>query len=213
MGLLKKPMVMAIGGVAAGIVVMAVVYTFFLSGGSTAAELPVAEPTVIHGEGKLGPRLTLADRVFNLVSPASLPVYAKIQTVIEFETTDLRWAEVFDSCGGHGSRLDGAPARAVSARPGDVQPAAAPATAAGGDGVGPCAALEAELLHEFEEEIGTGIQLIEDAITIIVSSKTPDEVATTAGKEALKEEIENAVEELIHEPHVSRVLFLNFITQ
>ena len=215
MGLLKKPAVLAVGGVVAGVVVMAVVYMFFLSGGSAAAEedLPVAEPTVIHAEGKLDPRLTLADRVFNLVSPASSPVYAKIQTVIEFETTDPRWAEVFDSCGGHGSRRDVAPVRAVSARPADLQAAVAPATSSGGEAVGPCAALEAELLHEFEAEIGTGVQLIEDAVTTIVSAKTPDEMATTEGKEALKKEIEQAVEALIHEPHVARVLLLNFITQ
>lgn len=214
MGLLKKPIVLAIGGVVAGVAVMAVLYTFVLGGGSSVAAEPTPEPTVIPASGKLGPRLTLQDRVFNLVSPAAAPVYAKIETVIEFETTDSRWGEVFDSCGGggHSRELDGAPRRAVSANPADLGPALAPETASGPD-VSPCVALEAELLHEFEEEIGTGIQLIEDAVTIIVSSKRPDEVGTSEGKEALKEEIKHAVEELIHDPHVSRVLFINFITQ
>jgi len=212
MGLLKKPIVLAIGGLVAGVAVMAIVYTFVLGGGSSAAPLPTAIPTVIQSTGKLGPRLTLQDRVFNLVSPANAPVYAKIQTVIEFQTTDLRWGEVFDGCGGHGSRSDAPPNRAVSALPGAIPPAAAPGTASG-PAVSPCVALEAELLHEFQEEIGTGSQLIEDAVTIIVSSKRPEEVATTEGKEALKEEIRHAVQELIPHPEVSRVLFLNFITQ
>jgi len=213
MGLLKKPIVLAIGGVVAGVAVMAILYTFVLGGGgSTAAAVPTPEPTVIPAGGKLGPRLTLQDRVFNLVSPASAPVYAKIQTVIEFETTDLRWAEVFGNCGGHGRAIELPPVRAVSARPGALPSAPAPETASG-PSVSPCVALEAELLHEFEEEIGTGLQLIEDAVTIIISSKRPEAVATTEGKEALKEEIKHEVEALIHHPHVSRVLFLNFITQ
>lgn len=214
MGFLKKPIVMGIGGAVAGIAVMFVVYTLFLSGGSTASAEPTPEPTVIPAGGKLGPRLTLEDRVFNLVSPANSPVYAKLQTVIEFETTDARWGEVFDSCGGggHSRELNGAPRRAVAALPAGLPASTGPETASGPD-VSPCVALEAELLHEFEEEIGTGIQLIEDAVTIIVSSKRPEEVSTTEGKEALKSEIRHAVEELIHDPHVSRVLFLNFITQ
>jgi hypothetical protein len=214
MGLLKKPVVMGIVGALAGVVVMGLVYTFVLGGGGpTIAAEPTPEPTVISSQGKLGPRLTLEDRVFNLVSPASAPVYAKIQAVIEFETLDPRWGEVFNSCGDdHSRRIDDAPARAVSAQPADLPPPVAPATA-GGEDVSPCAALEAELLHEFEAEVGTGVQLIEDAITTIVSSKTPDDVATTEGKEALKKEIQHAVEQLIHEPKVSRVLFLNFITQ
>ena len=213
MGLLKKPIVMGIGGALAGIVVMGVVYTLFLSGGSSAAAEPTPEPTVIAAGGKLGPRLTLEDRVFNLVSPSTAPVYAKIQTVIEFETTDARWGEVFNNCGeGHSRDLNRTSPRAVSADPTRLSPAVTDETASGPE-VSHCVALEAELLHEFEEEIGTGVQLIEDAVTIIVSSKRPEEVSTTEGKEALKAEIRHAVEELIHEPHVSRVLFLNFITQ
>ena len=213
MGFLKKRVVLAVGGAILGVIVMALLYTFVLSGGPTVAAEPTPEPTVIPSAGKLGPHVTLEDRVFNLVSTASSPVYLKLQVVIEFETMDERWAEVFASCDDdHGRRIVDPPVRAVSSRPNDLPRSVAPGTASGGD-TSPCAALEAELLHEFEEEIGTGIQLIEDAVTIVVSSKTPDEVATAAGKEALKEEIERAVERLIDEPHVSRVLFLNFITQ
>jgi flagellar basal body-associated protein FliL len=217
MALLKKPAVLAVVGVLAGVVVMALVYTFVLSGGTASAVVATPEPTPVFSEGKLGPRLTLQDRVFNLRSPASAPIYAKIQTVIEFETTDERWAEVFEGCG-HAMRLapKAAPASALvaSARPGAVPPPAdEPPATSGGEEVGPCAALEAELLHEFEAEIGTGAQLIEDAVTTIVSAKTPDEVATTEGKEALKTEIKHAVEALVEHPGVTRVLFINFITQ
>jgi flagellar basal body-associated protein FliL len=210
MAMLKKPIVLAIAGALAGVGAMALVYVFVLGGGAASAVTATPEPTVIAAGGKLGPRLTLEDRVFNLVSPSTAPVYAKIQTIIEFETTDSRWGEVFDNCGeGHARSLE-TPARVVSARPGRLAPATAPSAE---EELGPCASLEAELLAEFEEEIGTGRQLIEDAVTTIVSSKTPDEVATTAGKDALKEQIRLAVDDLVHEPRVSRVLFVNFITQ
>lgn len=70
-----------------------------------------------------------------------------------------------------------------------------------------------ERLSEFDEEIGTGRRLIEDAITTIVSGKAFSDVSTTAGKDALREEIREAVAALIEEPAVRRVLFTNFITQ
>ena len=68
-------------------------------------------------------------------------------------------------------------------------------------------------MAEFEHEIGTGLQLIEDAVTTVVTGHSVSEIVTPEGKEALKAEIKAAVDELIHEPHVHRVLFLNFITQ
>lgn len=70
-----------------------------------------------------------------------------------------------------------------------------------------------ERLGEFNEEIGTGRQLIEDAVTTIVSGKSISEVSTTAGKAALREEIRGAVAALIEKPPVRRVLFTNFIVQ
>ncbi|MBT5773617.1 MAG: hypothetical protein HOH95_04485 [Dehalococcoidia bacterium] len=110
MGLLTKPPVLAGGGALIGILVAAAVYFLVLGGGGTAVALePTPEPTPVFSEGKLGPRITLDDRVFNLVS--AVPVYAKIQTVIEFETLDEHWAEVFSGeCGaawpsGGGARM------------------------------------------------------------------------------------------------------------
>ena len=211
MGVLMKPPVLALGGAVLGIAVAAAVYFLVLSGGGSAvAGTPTPEPTPVFSEGKLGPRITLDDRVFNLVSP--MPVYAKIQTVIEFETLDEHWAEVFSGeCGAIWPASEG-PRQVSSA------PVAAPVAERSGPGVQgaslpPCQALEAELLHEFELEIGTGRQLIEDAVTTLVSAKTAEELATTAGKEELKEEIREAVEHLIEEPAVTRVLFVNFIMQ
>ena len=70
--------------------------------------------------------------------------------------------------------------------------------------------LEARL-EEFEHEIGSGKALIEDAVNTIVSQHTAEELATAQGKDRLRQEIHKAVKELIHEPHVSRVLFTTFI--
>jgi len=213
MGALTKPPVMAVIGALLGIGVAAAVYFFVLGGGGAAtAGTPTPEPTPVFSEGKLGPRITLEDRVFNLLSPPSAPVYAKIQTIIEFETTDEHWADVFaGECAAVFPGRDAGPRMAL-ALPRGGEGSQIPSTG-GGEEVDPCQALESELLHEFELEIGTGKQLIEDAVTTIVSSKTPEELATTEGKEALKEEIQKAVEHLIEHPHVTRVLFVNFIMQ
>lgn len=70
--------------------------------------------------------------------------------------------------------------------------------------------LEARL-EEFEGEIGSGKALIEDAVNTLVSKHTAEELATAQGKDKLRQEIHDAVKELIHEPKVSRVLFTTFI--
>ena len=44
--------------------------------------------------GKLGPHITLVDRVFTLLSPVDSPRYAKLQIVLEFETEDPTWFEI-----------------------------------------------------------------------------------------------------------------------
>ncbi len=144
---------------------------------------PTPEPTPVHVEGKLGPHITFPARVLNLRSePGKTPVYLKVETLVEFETTDEAWAHVLHGCVAEG-------------------------------GASPCKTEEEALLHEFEEEIGTGRLLISDAITSIVSAKTLAEVATPEGKEKLRGEILQAVHELIPEPHVKRVLFTDFVTQ
>jgi flagellar basal body-associated protein FliL len=207
---MSKGIILAVAGALLGVVVAFAAFTF-LSGG-TEPVVAEAPPEVVSVPGKLGPHITLADRVFNLLpDPSRGETYLKLQTVIEFETTDERWLNVLTGCGAHGARLAPASELMVSTLPGG--PVGAPAPGVEGAGGDPCEAEQAALLAEFEHEIGTGRALIEDAVTSIISGHTASEVATPAGKEALKTEIQEAVEHLIEEPHVTRVLFLNFITQ
>lgn len=210
---MKKPIVLAVGGAVAGIAVAFALFTFVLGGSGEAA--PTVEPTVVSVPGKLGPHITLADRVFNLSTDGGSQIYLKLQTVIEFETKDAAWAHVLTGCGvsaPHGADLRRAGDLMVSSVPGGH--GAPRVVEAAGAAEDPCVAEEKHLLAEFEKEIGTGRQLLEDAITTIVTAHTPAELGTTEGKEALKAEILHAAEEIFHgEPRPTRVLFLNFITQ
>jgi flagellar basal body-associated protein FliL len=208
---MKMPLILAILGAVVGIVVSLALYVFVFGGGSSGAQVaavPTAVPTVVNIPGKLGPHITLDDRIFNLRS--AVPAYLKMQTIIEFETTDPRWARVLRGCVMNLTPLAG-PLYA-SAAPGGAGVGASRTggTEAGGSA---CEAEEHKLQAEIAEEIGTGRQLIEDAITTIVSAKTPEELASPEGKEALKGEILHAVQELLEEQTVTRVLFVNFITQ
>jgi flagellar FliL protein len=163
------------GGIAAGL------FVFVFSDGGSGE--PTPEPTPVNVEGKLGPHITFPSRVFNLRTEVGKPpVYVKLETLVEFETTQEDWAFVLHGCVAEGA-------------------------------ASPCKAKEEALLHEFEEEIGSGKKLIEDAITTIVSSKTLAEVSTPEGKEKLRAEIVHAIHELIPHPHVKRVLFIDFVTQ
>lgn len=214
---MNKPIILAVGGVIAGVVVAFAAFTLFMDGGAVPATEAATPPEPVHVPGKLGPHITLNDRVFNLLTPAGgAPVYLKLQTVIEFETTDPRWEHVLNGCGAHEpatGRLDLASGLYVSSLP--VLPSTSGSLpASGGEGgADPCEAEQASLLAEFEHEIGSGQALIEDIVTTIVTGHTAEEIATPAGKDALKAEIAHAVGELIEEPRVTRVLFLNFITQ
>ncbi|PKN78088.1 MAG: hypothetical protein CVU47_12765 [Chloroflexi bacterium HGW-Chloroflexi-9] len=209
---MSKPIILAVGGAVAGVAVAFALFTFVLGGSGEAA--PVAEPTVVSVPGKLGPHITLADRVFNLRTDGGSQIYLKLQTAIEFETKDAAWAHVLTGCGAsapHGADLRSGGDLMVSSVPGGQGPRRAVEAGAAED---PCVAEQKHLLAEFEKQIGTGRQLLEDAITTIVTAHTPAELATTEGKEALKAEILHAAEEIFHgEPSPTRVLFLNFITQ
>ncbi len=212
MGLLKKPIVLAIGSVL-GLVVAAGLYFTVFSGGGEAEvdpELEV-EPVPVQVAGKLGPHIVLEDRVFNLLSAGSAPVFLKLETLIEFETYDERWEHVLHGCAA--DLRDVGTDLYASAAPGGVLD-----SGRGQDfeesALSPCQLEEAELLHEFNEEIGTGRQLIEDAVTSIVSGKQSIDVVTPAGKQRLKDEIREVVQQILgKEPRVARVLFTNFITQ
>ena len=202
---MKKKIILALGGLVAGAAVAAGLYVFVLGGGGSSGEA-AAEAEPVRVEGKLGPRITLQDRVFNLQSSGGA-AYVKMQTVIEFETTSKKWAHVLHGCvaapGAASPRMVSSMPRAASDAALDLEGAKVP----------PCVAAEQKLLEEFAREIGTGQQLIEDAVLTVVSRHTAGEISTPAGKEALKAEMMKAIREIIPEPKVTRILFTNFITQ
>lgn len=182
---MKKVLAIVLGGIAAGGVVAAAVFFFVLGGDDASADGAPAdeEATPVSVPGKLGPHITLTDRVFTLLSPADAQRYVKLEIVIEFETYDEAWERVLNGCAAEG---------AASGCQGELD----------------------ALLAEFEQhEIGTGRRLIEDAVTTIVSARTLAEISTVAGREAMRQEIREVVDELIYEPRVSRVLFTEFLTQ
>ena len=178
---MSKMLIFIVVGVLAGAGVAAGAFMFVFTPSSGE---PTPEPTPVNVEGKLGPHITFPSRVFNLrTDPGKPPVYLKLETLVEFETTEADWAYVLHGC--------------VTAAPTGS----------------PCKAKEEELLHHFEEEIGSGRKLIEDAITTIVSAKTLAEVSSPEGKEKLRAELTKAIHELLPHPHVKRVLFVDFVTQ
>ena len=202
---MSKTIIIVVAGVVVAIAAAAGGLLFFRGTGASEAEAG-AVATPVSVPGKLGPHITLEDRVFNLRGGIGAQAYLKLQTVIEFETTSEEWAKVLNGCV---SALRVSEPM-VSTAPRFTPRAAQDLEGAQGD---PCAAAEAELQDEFAREIGTGRQLIEDAVLSIVSTRTAAEVGTPEGKQALKDEIRREVGKLIPEPHVTRVLFTNFITQ
>jgi flagellar basal body-associated protein FliL len=209
----SKQIILAVAGALVGVGVAFAAFTFLMGGAEPVEAAPPTEP--VNVSGRLGPHITLADRVFNLLPEPGSPTYLKLQTVIEFETHDPRWAYVLGGCSKDHSAAPGLVTGALMVSAVPAGPPALPAApeAGGGPQVDPCDAEEASLQAAFEHQIGTGVRLIEDAVTTIVTSHTASEVATPEGKAALRAEIAAAVEQLIDNPRVYRVLFLNFITQ
>lgn len=205
---MSKTIIIAVGGVVAGVAVALGLFFFVLGSSSKAAEEPMAP---IRAEGRLGPHIKLTDRIYNLQGAAGTQTYLKAQMIIEFETpekTTKAWASVFKGC-------VATPSPRVSVAQVSLVPM--PAAEAPLDfeaaKVDPCVAKEEALLHEFDTEIGSARALIEDAVLSVVSRRTVAEVGTPEGKEALKADIKKAVEKIVHEPKVTRILFTSFITQ
>lgn len=213
-----KKIIMALGGLILVAGVGFGVYTFVLGGGNKPAEAAHEQPKPVNVPGKVGPRVATADRVFNLKSPANDQKYLKMQATIEFETTDPLWGWVLGGCKGkqpkpakHAATLSPAsdlmvsadPSMALTPRDVDAEAAAEPI----------CVATEKALVAQFDEELGTGKSVIEDIVTAVVTRHTYDEVASVDGKEKLKREIQEAIEQVMHEPKVVRVLFTNFVAQ
>jgi flagellar basal body-associated protein FliL len=217
-----KKIILAVGGLVAVAGIGFALYTFVLGGKGNSAEASHEELTPVNIPSKVGPRIVTADRVFNLKSPASNPKYLKMQATIEFQTTDPMWGWVLGGCKGKQPK--------PSKHAASVTPAVAPASApmasldpsigrepavpgVAGEAEPICVATEKALLAHFEEELGTGKSVIEDLVTSVVSRHTSDEISSSEGKEKLKREIQAAIEHVMHEPKVLRILFTNFVTQ
>lgn len=94
-----KKIAMIVGGVVVGVAVVGALYMFVLRGGKKdAAAGEGAHATPVSVEGKIGPRIEIAERVYVLKSPADKPRYAKVDVIVEFETTDPEWAKVMRGC-------------------------------------------------------------------------------------------------------------------
>lgn len=217
---MKKPLIFGVAGLIAAAGIGFAVFTFVLGGKSDPAEAAAHEPAgPVNVPGKVGPRVTTADRVFNLKSPANDPKYLKMQATIEFETADPLWGWVLGGCKGkqpkpakHAAALASASAPMVSADPSSLREARPEVDDEGA--VEPiCIATEKTLMAHFEEELGTGKSVIEDIVTTVVTRHTFDEISSLNGKEKLKAEIQEAIEQVMHEPKVVRVLFTNFVSQ
>lgn len=216
---MKKPLIFGIAGLLAVAGIGFVVFTFVLGGKGDPAEAAHEPLAPVNVPGKVGPRITTADRVFNLKSPANDPKYLKLQATIEFETTDPLWGWVLGGCKGkqpkpvkQGAALSPVTAPMVSADLSLLREARAEVDEEGA--VEPiCVATEKTLVAHFEEELGTGKSIIEDIVTTVVTRHTFDEISSIEGKEKLKHEIQEAIGQVMHEPKVVRVLFTNFVSQ
>lgn len=216
---MKKPVIFGVVGLIAAAGIGFAMFTLLLGGKGDPAEA-VHEPAgPVNVPGKVGPRITTADRVFNLKSPANDPKYLKMQATIEFETTDPLWGWVLSGCKGkqpkpakHGAVISPASAPMVSADPVLLREAR-PEIDDEGVAEPICIATEKTLMAHFEEELGTGKSVIEDIVTTVVTRHTFDEISSLTGKEKLKVEIQEAIEKVMHEPKVVRVLFTNFVSQ
>ena len=95
---MKNPIVLAGIGLIVGVGVALALFMFVLGGkkGDAASTGPTPVPTVVVVHGKIGPHITLEDRIYNLVNTPAL--YLKMQTVIEFKTTDARWVKALTTC-------------------------------------------------------------------------------------------------------------------
>lgn len=207
--MLARPALFTLGGVLIGAMV-ALGAALVLDWRSDPPLSAPGETTPVATGRKLGPRLELEERVFNLQNTTSRgAAYLKLQAVIEFQTRDPRWARVISGC--VRSSPFSMPMVADAGTLPFLEDVRAQAVEAAAD---PCVAEEEELLEEFAVEIGSGLQLIEDAVTLIVTTKSSDWLATADGKEELKHEIRQAIEDILGDDFlVTRVLFTTFIMQ
>ena len=98
----------------------------------------------------------------------------------------------------------------------EAQQSAAESAAAGtggGEGEGGGAVAEDPAITAFNEEMTQRMPIINDTLTTVLSSKTYEEIYTSAGKTTLKEEIIVSLNEILPELHVIAVYFTEFVVQ
>jgi flagellar protein FliL len=67
--------------------------------------------------------------------------------------------------------------------------------------------------EKFTEEMHHNLPKIWDTITQVVGSKSVEDVSSTPGREALKEELIEALNHELHDEKVEKIFFVTFITQ
>ena len=65
----------------------------------------------------------------------------------------------------------------------------------------------------FKEELNTRLPVVNDIIITLLSTKKFDQIYTSEGKEALRQEIMQAINSRLHEYKVIQVYFTEFVVQ
>ncbi|MCE1253012.1 MAG: flagellar basal body-associated FliL family protein [Anaerolineae bacterium] len=68
-------------------------------------------------------------------------------------------------------------------------------------------------VSNFKEELNTRLPVINDIIITVLSTKTYNQIYTSEGKEALRQEIMQAINSRLHEYKVIQVYFTDFVVQ
>jgi flagellar FliL protein len=71
----------------------------------------------------------------------------------------------------------------------------------------------AEVLTSFQEKINARMPIMDDAVITLLSTKTFEDLYTSAGKETLRQEVITEIAERIPEYHLISVYFTEFVVQ
>ena len=142
------------------------------------------EEGINPGEGVL---LDTGTKIVNLAEPGGRK-FIRTNIVLEFAPNDPRYFDtaipVVEESGGEGE-------------------AAAPAAISPKD----------EFLTEYKDELNAKLPVINDVIITLLSTKEYQDVYTSEGKEALRQEIMQAVNSRLHDHQVIYVYFTEFVMQ
>ncbi len=205
MGALFKNKII-LGGIVGGIIGIAVIAFLVMSSGGTSEEAEAAagapKATAVKSSktpgaaaaSKFGPTYVIKDRIVNLADPGGRR-YLRYSVAIEFEP--------------HAEAASVPPAVAASRYQNAVYDGTAPSAYLPVTG-GPSKDSE----KEFLDGIKKYIPAMEDAVTIVLSSKTFTDLSSVEGKEQAKKEIKDRIQRLIGDAeHVTNVYFTEFVIQ